>query len=228
MEDAILFRELYTLREAAHILQIAAPKLRYWLDGAWRKGVFYAPVIRPEPTGSDIVTWGEFVEAACLREYRGHVSLQRLRPAVAKLRSQFNLLYPLANLRPFIAAGDLVMEVQQQVGLPRSLRFVERVSDGQLSFTPTFDLFRVNVDFADSGDQPALRLYPDGRDSQVVVDPNRSFGAATVRGIRTDVLAELVVAGETREDVMGWFGLEEEALMDALAYERVAEVVDLR
>ena len=40
----------------------------------------YAPVIRPEPTGDDLVTWGEFVELGYLREYRRKgVPLQRLR-----------------------------------------------------------------------------------------------------------------------------------------------------
>lgn len=218
-DDEILHQELYTLREAAHTLRMSPAKLRFWLDGVEREGVFYEPVIRPEPTGSDIVTWGELVEAACLKEYRAKTSLQKLRPAIIKLRDRFQLMYPLANLRPFLLSQELVMEVQAEVNLPPSLHFIERLADGQLGFSEKYDPFRIKVDFADSGHQPALRLHPLGLDNHVVIDPSRSFGAATVKGIRTQVLAELYEAGEDFAIIAGQFSLPDESLRDALAYE---------
>ena len=195
--------------------------LRYWLDGANRQGVFDPPVIRPEPTGSDIVTWGELVEAACLKEYLARTSLQKLRPAISKLRDRFQLMYPLANLRPFVLSQELVMEIQSESALPPSLRIIERLADGQLAFTEKYDLFRIKVDFADSGNQPALRMRPLGPDNQVVIDPSRGFGAATVKGIRTQVLAELYEAGEHFDVITEQFQLQDAALRDALAFEEV-------
>lgn len=53
----------------------------------------------------------------------------------------------------------------------------------------------------------------------MVVDPNRDFGAATVKGIRTQVLAELYEAGEDFAIIAEQFGLPDESLRDALAYE---------
>lgn len=220
-DDGLLHRELYTLREAARTLHLSPSRLRYWLEGAERHGIFYEPVIRPEPTGSDIVTWGELVEAACLKEYRTRTSLQKLRPAIVVLRDRFQLLYPLANRRPFLMSQELVMEVQSEVDLPPSLRFVERLADGQLGFSETYDLFRAKVEFADSGHQPALRLRPFGVGNRVVIDPSRSFGAATVSGIRTQVLAELYGAGEEFAVIAEQFDLSDASLRDALAYECV-------
>ncbi len=46
-----------------------ADRARAWLDGYERQGAQYAPVIRVEATGDDVVTWGEFVELGYLREY---------------------------------------------------------------------------------------------------------------------------------------------------------------
>lgn len=224
-DDDLLHRELYTLREAARTLHLSPSKLRYWLDGAERHGVVYEPVIRPEPTGCDIVTWGELVEAACLKEYRTRTSLQRLRPAIVELRERFQLLYPLANLRPFLVSQELVMEVQSEVDLPPSLHLIERLADGQLGFSATYDLFRTKVEFADSGHQPALRMRPHGVDHRVVIDPTRSFGAATVDGIRTQVLAELYGAGEEFAVIAEQFDLSDASLRDALAYEDDALVV---
>lgn len=220
-DDKILHRELYTLIEAAHTLRMSPTKLRYWLDGAYREGVFYEPVIRAEHTGSDIVTWGELVEAACLKEYRAKTSLQKLRPAIAKLRDRFQLMYPLANLRPFLLSQELVMEIQSEVALPPSLRFIERLADGQLGFTEKYELFRIKVDFADSGSQPALRLHPLGPDNRVVIDPSRNFGAATIQGIRTEALAELWRADEGFDAIAGAFSLSRAELLDALSYEDI-------
>ena len=65
---SILDRPVYGLGEAAGLLGLRSDRTRAWLDGYDRLGVRYAPVIREEPTGEDIVTWGEFVELGYLRE----------------------------------------------------------------------------------------------------------------------------------------------------------------
>jgi hypothetical protein len=67
---SILERPVYGMPEAAGLLGLRPDRARAWLDGYERRGVRYPPVIRVEPTGDDIVTWGEFVELGYLREYR--------------------------------------------------------------------------------------------------------------------------------------------------------------
>ena len=67
---SILDRPVYGVSEAAGLLGLRSDRARAWLDGYERSGVRYPPVIREEPTGDDIVTWGEFVELGYLREYR--------------------------------------------------------------------------------------------------------------------------------------------------------------
>ena len=61
-------------------------------------------LINPHPTGPQpgAVTWGEMVEARMLAEFRArNVTVQRMRPAIAKLRDEFGR-YPLAHSRPFL------------------------------------------------------------------------------------------------------------------------------
>jgi len=65
-----LNRELYTVTEAARLLGVQPSKLRRWLDGFVVGDRFYPPVIRPERTGGNTVTWAEFVEAGFLNQYR--------------------------------------------------------------------------------------------------------------------------------------------------------------
>lgn len=223
---SVLDTELYAVPEAARLLRVPASTLKWWLEGreAGDEDAGYAPVIRVEPTGSASVTWGEFVEAGYLREYRRRhrVPLQHLRQVIDALRSEFGVPYPLAHFKPFVGPGrKLVLELERQLDVPPALRMVA-VVDGQQMLTPAAESFLEQVEFAEDDPQWAERLYPAGKASPVVIDPAFNFGAPTVDGISTEVLAEMVDAGEPIEDVARDYGLAPERLRHALAYEWAA------
>jgi hypothetical protein len=69
------------------------------------------------------------------------------------------------------------------------------VVDGQQMLTPAAEPFLERVEFADDDPQWAQRLYPAGKALSLVIDPAFNFGAPTVDGISTEVLAEMVDAG---------------------------------
>ncbi len=212
----VLSRELYTVAEAARLLRIPPSTLRWWLEGREE----YPPVIRPEPTGSGLVTWGEFVEAGFLREYRRSRSLQRLRPVIDKLREEFGVPYPLAHLKPFVGPGlRLTLEAQRSADLPPGLAIVYEIMTGQLVLAYRAQEFLGRVDFAPEEGRWAERIHPAGRESPVVIDPTCSFGAPSIRGIKTDVIAELVEAGEPPEAVAEDFSLQLVEVKAAVAYE---------
>jgi uncharacterized protein (DUF433 family) len=192
----------------------------WWLEGREQEG--YKPVLRADATGRDIVTWGEFVEAAYLREYRRRsVPLRRLRQFIAALRDELRLPHALATKQPFIAAGyRLVLELEERTNLAGELRpIVIDPTDGQLVLSYPAEAFLDKVEFAETGDMPALRWFPAGKRSPVVVDPEMSGGAPTVRGIRTEALAELAADGLSVAALADDYGLSEAELRQALAYE---------
>ena len=212
----VLNRELYTIAEAARLLRLPKSTLRWWLEGRDQ----YPPVVRPEPTASGKVTWGEFVEAGFLREYRRSSSLQQLRPVIDKLRDSFGVLYPLAYFKPFVGPGlQLTLEAQQSAQLPEDLTIVYEIMTGQLVLAYHAQEFVERVDFALSEEQWAQRMYPAGRESPVVIDPEFSFGAPSIRGIKTFALAELVEAGEPAEAVAEDFSLQLAEVKAAVSYE---------
>jgi uncharacterized protein (DUF433 family) len=167
------------------------------------------------------VTWGEIVEARYLRAYRTRrVPMQQLRPVIAALRDKFGVPYPLAHFKPFIGGNRrLLLDIQKRSGVPEPLRMVYELTTGQPILDRRLEAFLDRVDFAPSGSREALRLLPAGRESPVVMDPRLSSAAATVRGIRTEVLAEQFDAGSTVHEVAHDFGLPEESIKAALAYE---------
>lgn len=215
--DNFLTRDTYSVAEAARLLRVSPATLRWWLEGRER----YQPVIRLEPTGSGYVTWGEFVEARFLRAYRKRRSLQRLRPVIARLREEFNVLYPLATCQPFVGPGmELTLRTQQAENLPDELAIVYEIVSGQLVLTSVASQFMEQVQFAEEDPRWAVRILPQGGESPAVIDPEYSFGAPTVRGIRTEVIAELVDVGEPVEEVADDYSLSPADVKAAVAFER--------
>ena len=215
-----LERPIYGMAQAARLLGLRTDGLRRWVDGYERGGRPYPPVIREERTEADTVTWGEFVEAGYLREYRvKRVSLQYLRPVIGMLRRELGVRYPLATLKPYTSGRQLALEVQQTVGLDPALNIVILGRDGTLQLADEAQSFLEKVDFADGGDE-ALRLFPLGRTVPVVLDPAKGFGEPTVpRGVRTEVLAELVEAGDDATHVAAVYDLTLDEVQAAVRYE---------
>ena len=218
-DSSILGRQIYGIGEAARLLGLRTDLARGWLDGHQHKGVTYKPVIRPEPTGDKIVTWGEFVTLGYLREYRRkRVPLQRLRPVITELRSAFETPYPLATMRPYVYDKELVLEVQERTGVPTSIAVVIR-SGQEIMLTPETNRFFNKVEF--SADRPgaALRLRPAGPASPVVIDPLMRFGRPNVDGIATERLWELHDAGESLEQIARGYEMALHKVQATVAYE---------
>ena len=219
-----LYRPLYAIGEAALLLRIPPQTLRRWLDGAQVGGRTYPPVIRQYRTGSDEVTWAEFVEAGFLREYRAKdVSLQSLRPLVDQLRDKFQVPYPLAHFKPRVdpSGKELVFELQQMVELADELVLVRRTGrEGhwQLQWAEPVEAFLEKVDFDAQG--VAERLWPEGKSSPIAIDPDLSFGIPQIHGIRTEIIAEAADAGEDAESIARSWNLDLEEVRAAIEWER--------
>lgn len=215
MAIATLERRLYEIRDAAHILGLPPSTVRYWLEGDAERD----PVLRVQPRGDSTVSWGEFVEAGLLRAYRAkRVSLQHLRLVIERLRSEFDTPYPLATLKPFIGANRrLVLDAQHAAGLADEDGLVWEIASGQTVLRDSIADYLQTVDFDEH--EQAQRVFPAGRQSPVVIDPNRSFGDTTIQGIRTEILREQVEAGEAIDQVGEDFDLSPAQVKAALAWE---------
>jgi uncharacterized protein (DUF433 family) len=86
---------------------------------------------------------------------------------------------------------------------------------------PPADSFLQRVEFDTEEDGVAVRLRPNGKDSQVVIDPDIRFGSPTVCGFPTETIAEQVFAGDSVESVASDFDLDLSTVIDALHFEEV-------
>lgn len=217
-----LERELYTPAEAARLLQLPAQTLRRWLLGAERKGVWYEPVIRVDRGPDDLVTWGEFVEAAYLREYRKRgVKLDELRALMSTVRSQLGVRYPLAHQQYYVGQRALVLAAHEQAGIETSLFYVvatrKRKDQLVLADGESTEPFITRVEF---DHDVVARMHPDGASSPVVIDPQRNFGVPIVHGIRAEAIAEAFLAGEPIEYIQQLWNLTVEQVRAAVDWQQ--------
>ncbi len=212
---AVLEREVYEVGEAARLLGLHVRTLRNWLDGYTARGKLYRPVLREVATGSDLLTWGEFVEAGYLTEYRRvqKIPLPKIREYIETWRERLDAPYPPADRRPYAGPGpDLMDSAETQTGDTIMYRF----RNGQLTMTPWAQEFYRKVDFEED---IARRIWPDGKDQLVVIDPQRAFGTPTVEGIRTEVLYEMFVAGDPVDEIAADYDLDRRAIEAAIRFE---------
>ena len=215
---SVLDRPVYGLGEASRLLGLRRDRVGAWLDGYERQGVRYPPVIRESMTGDEIVTWGEFVELGYLREYRRcGVPLQRLRPVIDELREVFGTPYPLATARPYEFDKELVLRIQELTHLPSEIAMVIRSGQHLLLKDRAHRFFR-KVEF-DPEAEGAVRIFPAGPTSPVVIDPLVRFGRPNVAGVATDRLWELFDAGEPLNEIADGYDLGLDLISAAIAYE---------
>lgn len=220
MAVSLLDRAIYSYADVDRLVGLHDGTAHRWLEGYRRAGRFYAPVLRRDSTGADLVTWGEMVEARLLAEFRGRdVPVQRLRPAVVRLREELGP-YPLAQARPFLDVDgrELVRRVQDEVGLDEPLRLVV-VRNGQYLLADTVERFRAAAEYDQNG--IVERFRPEERTPDVVMDARRAFGQPAVRNVRSDTLAEAYRAGSTRDELADLYDLTEQQVDSALRYELI-------
>jgi uncharacterized protein (DUF433 family) len=213
-----LDRELYMVAEAARLLRLPKRTLENWLDGNTMRGVHYPPVIRTDGSRAELVTWGEFVEAAFLTEYRRvhDVPLQHLRPVVDDLRQRYGVPYPLAHYRPYVADRELVISLPEATAAPKNGAPLIVHRKGQLVLGAAVDAFLDKVEFEDD---IARRLRPEGKESPVMIDPEVAFGIPVVRAVRTEVIHELFDAGESVDFIAETYELTKPAVEAAIRFE---------
>ena len=103
--------------------------------------------------------------------------------------------------------------------LPPELWACVEPHTGVMLLTHPAESFLERVEFDDDQEGFVVRLWPAGRESPVVIDPEVRFGTPSVRGIPTEVLAEQVVAGDSIESVSADFNLDLTDVIAALSYE---------
>jgi uncharacterized protein (DUF433 family)/transposase len=217
----LLDREVYLYSEVDHLVGLRSGTARRWINGYAREGRTYAPILRREPKPTEWVTWGEFVEARILAEFRDQkqVKTAHMRAAVEQLRERFALDYPLATLRPYLDAelGDIEIDTSE-LGSDDGCVIVRT---GQLVLRDGLAVMEGAALAQDevTGERFAEQLS-DVEFPGIVINPGRLGGQPTFEGRRVSVatVAAMMENGQNVDDVASAYGLSIAQVRSAVGY----------
>lgn len=221
---------IYPLPYAAALVGLDPATARRWVRGYdySHKGErrHSPPVLHACHPGGEQpeITFEELLTLRLVRAFRDKgLGLPTIKKAAQIASQRYSLQNPFIT-RAFRSDGRAIfLDLKQQTKLPADEGVLINALTGQQQFRDVVEpsLFR-DVVFA--GDVPG-RWYPQGKDSAVVIRPDRAFGAPHLDGtrVRTDVVAD-AVAAEGGDDnaviaVAEWFRLKPEQVKNAVAAE---------
>ena len=217
------FKGIYRLPDAALILGIPLPKLRRWLKTDFSDMNSVCEGANPYGVGTSgicgeshdkYINFFSLIELFTVFQLRkGGVSFKEIRAVREGLKQDHNTTHPFA-MKGLLSDGKK-MTRQQSDG--ESLLLNE---PGQRAFYGFLKAFYERLDFSEASDL-AIRYYPLGRDSSIVVDPRVSFGRPVIKGtaITTETIRTHFTGGDQPKSIAVDFEITEIQVDDALEFE---------
>jgi len=203
---------IYTILEAARLLQVSSQKLTRWAEGYIFpiKGDTHAsaPILDRDEAETGILNFHDLVELFFVREFRkANVPLPAIRRDAAILRDKWETPYPF-SFRRIVEFNRHLVDAEEMHTIWGEQQVFEF---GKAFFN--------DMDFDATG--LASAWHPLGMGKLILLDPARSFGAPIeVRsGIRTEVLVRQYRAEGEYQAVADWYEVALEPVEQAVEFE---------
>jgi uncharacterized protein (DUF433 family) len=212
-------RPTYAIAEAARYCGISPQSVARWragytyptLSGPRRSG----PLTGGGPTG--LLTFTELIEVKVVAAARqAGVSMRAVRRAITAAQNAYGVERPLMLVSFLTDGRELFTRELEAEGPPR---YVNLSRSGQVAWEYIRDVLR-DLEYDDATGL-ALRWFPVGRDSPIVIDPEVSFGRPYVlrKGVSTDAVLSRFRARESLEDITEDLDLTRDEAEAALRFE---------
>jgi uncharacterized protein (DUF433 family) len=216
----------YRVPEAARYLSLPSSTLRAWTFGQRSGGQRFHRVIVPQDSENSLLSFRNLVEAHVLSALRAihHIPLPRIRRAIKLLAKYTGTERPLIDL-PIMTDGANLFVKAYDEGILNASR------GGQLEIEQVISAYLSRVESDEHG---VVRLFPFTRKRElvdlrelsvqpkvVVIDPRISFGRPVLAqtNIRTAVVAQRYLAGESVEDLATDYGRSSGEIQEAIRCE---------
>lgn len=220
---------LYTMGEAARMVDVPPTTLASWAKGyvrrfADRADVIGKPVItclpsrRHQEPSLPFVGLAEAVVLAAAR--KSGVPMQRVRPAIEELQSRMGIAHALASQRLYTDGAELLYDYDEACRASGGARVptgLVVVRSNQRVFVAILSEYLRRIEYGQDGYAALIRL-PAYEQAEVVADPTRSFGAPIFErgGARVDDVLDRFWAGERLDVLAEEFGVPSDHLEDVV------------
>jgi uncharacterized protein (DUF433 family) len=217
---------IYPAGEAARLVQLEPARLRRWVAGyAFRGRSGERRSSRPVFTNTTrndgqhlVLSFLDLIEARFVKVFLDHgVSLHTIRIVAKEAEAIFQTTHPFC-VKKFETDGETILarlRDEQAEGGERLLDLKRK----NFVFPAVFNPLLKTLDFDTSGD--AVRWWPRGNFTPIVLDPKRAFGAPIVERscVPTRALFDAHRAGEPPERIAKWFRVDLEEVRAAIEFE---------
>jgi len=214
---------LYTVAEAARILQESRARVSRWVRGyqyVTASGIkeqrAYFDRDLEDVDGTVILSFADLIELKFVQLFlREGVRPNTIRLVHDKLRETYGIPHPF-TAKQVRTDGRRLFEL---VGNPEDPELCYDIERSQSVITEVAAPFFRTIEYADNR---ARRLCPLGLNRRVILDPELSFGAPIERrsGVPTHTLFQMSKAGESVEAIADWYEVDPEGVNDAIEYEQ--------
>lgn len=214
-------RAIYSYAEADRIANVSRGTTKRWVTG-YRYARNGERVTQGAVTTGEYdertpgITFGELIEVAAIARLRdAGLGGRAIREIVDRCREVFGTPRPLSQLRFKTDGRETFVQVSEEFLMP--VHGTKR-STLYRAWDQVLDPFLTTVDYQDG---VAYRWWPDGRETDVVVDPDYGLGVPVVSGtgVRTEIINELFLADVSLEEIADDFQLTTDQVTDAIRFE---------
>jgi len=211
----------YSLTDAARCIGANPATLRTWFKGRSypiRGGVRRSPnlLVAAAP---DALSFQNLVQAHVVQGIRKHyhIPMRHVRRALAYLHECMGSLDLLASNKFYHDGEHLLLKIQDQL-----ISLSER---GQAVSEPILQQYLHRISYGKDG--LASRLYPFLQTANsfyephhIMIDPTVAFGKPCLKrlGVKTEIIADRFLAGETIEDLTADYGAKPEEIQEAIRW----------
>lgn len=184
---------LYTPAEAGRLLRVPSAKIARWLRGHHISNRQYSALWTPEVDIGDGAIYLGFRDLMEIRVADAFIKLgvsaRRVRSAIVEAQRMLTQTHPLSTNRFRTDGREIFLHVIETDDDGTERERLLNLFRKQYEFKGIIDPILKTVDFDNEGNPAAW--WPAGRRAQVMVDPNRAFGAPIdpVSSVPTSVLS---------------------------------------
>lgn len=213
---------IYSVPEAAKILNIGTQKLGQWVRRYWE-----LEFLNDYPKNKIEYTFGEGRE----RIFNFHtliemITVSRLRElgvSFKKIKKAHEIAAQIYQTPFPFAVEGFMTDKKEVIHNHDEITSIILDEKKQLAFRELIEPFCEKIDFEKTS-KLAKRFWPLGKDHEVIVDPNHRFGEPVVKdtNISTSMIFHLYEAGETVFFIADEYKITEKAVKDAIEFHKRA------
>lgn len=165
----------------------------------------------------------QLIEVAVVAAFRrAKIKLPRIRKAREYLKREMKAEYPFAQYKFKSDGKHLLLEYSQIEGNKADGRLLVADQEGQLEWDEI--IAPLLKEFEYQHKDIVVRWHVDGVESPITIDPRINFGAPSVRGAPTWVIAGRWNAGESNSEIAEDFGIGLQDVKKALHFENLSSI----